>query len=178
MSKFVISLIFIVVIPALGCATYDIKITNDEIRKKLDSRFPLTKRYLFIFDITYENPEVILIDGSDKVFVAFDAVLDIKLKSRLKPLSGSAGALCGIDFKPETGQLFLADCHIANLQIVGIPDEYLEEVNIVTNLVAKELLDKYPVYTLKHREAKLSSAKLVVKNVVISNGVLIITVGI
>ena len=178
MRKIIVPLIIIAIIPALGCATYDIKITNDEIKKKLDSRFPITKHYLFIFDITYKNPEVILLDGSDKVFVAFDAGLDIRLKSQSKPLSGSAGALCGIDFRPDTGRLFLADCQITKLQIVGIPDEYLEEVNKVTNLVAKELLDKYPVYTLKPTEAKSSSDKLVVKNVVIRNGVLIITVGI
>ena len=177
MGKSIIQLILIAIIPALGCATYDIKITNDEIKKKLDSRFPITKQYLFIFDITYDNPEVILQDGSAKVFVALDAELDIGLKSQSKPLAGSAGALCGIEFRPETGRLFLTDCQITKLQMVGIPDEYLEGVNKVTKLVAKELLDKYPVYTLKPTEAKSNSTKFVVKNVVIRNGVLIITVG-
>lgn len=178
MRNIFIPLIIIAVILAPGCATYDIKITNDEIQRKLASRFPITRNYLFIFDITYENPQVILLEGSDKVSVSLDAILDMRVKSESKPLSGSAGVLCGIDFRPDTGQLFLTDCDITKLQIAGIPDEFLEKVNEVTNLAAKELLDKYPVYTLKPREVKTTIAKLVVKNVVIRDGVFIVTVGI
>ena len=178
MRKIIILLIFISIILTLGCTTYNIKITNDEIKKKLNSRFPITKHYLFIFDITYDNPEVILQDCSDKVFVALDAELNTGLKNLTKPLTGSAGALCGIEFRPDTGQLFLTDCQITKLQIDGIPYEFMEEVYKVSNLVAKELLDKYPVYTHKPTGKKSNSTKFVVKNVVIRNGVLIITVGI
>lgn len=80
MRNIFIPLIIIAVILAPGCATYDIKITNDEIQRKLASRFPITMNYLFIFDITYENPEVILLEGSDKVSVSLDARLDIRAK--------------------------------------------------------------------------------------------------
>lgn len=72
----------------------------------------------------------------------------------------------------------MTDCGITKLQIASIPDEFLEKVNEVTKLAARELLDKYPVYTLKPGEVKTNSPKLVVKNVVIRDRVLIVTVGI
>lgn len=96
MRKLVVAPIVIAMTLAVGCPTYDIKITNDEIQRKLASRLPITKNYLFIFDITYENPEVILLEGSEKVSVSLDAILDMRVKSESTPLCGSAGVLCGI----------------------------------------------------------------------------------
>lgn len=157
---------------------YDIRITSEQIKKKLDEKFPLTKTYLYIFKITFQNPEVMLLDVTDKVRLCLDTILNIKIREHSKPLRGSAEVISGIDFDTDSGKFFLTDCQIEKLHVDGIPDKYISKVNKVANMATKELLYKYPVYTLRAKDAKTTAAKLLLKKVVVSNGAVIVTLGI
>lgn len=131
-----------------------------------------------MFKITFKNPEVMLLDVSDKVKIGLDAILNIKIKGQSKPLRGSAEVISGIDFDTDSGKFFLTDCQIEKLHVDGIPDKYISKLNKVANMAAKELHYKYPVYTLRAKDAKTTAAKLLLKKVVVSNGAVIITLGI
>lgn len=46
---------------------YEVVITQQQIDTSLVQRFPMSKRHLLIFEITCSNPQVTLLEGSDRI---------------------------------------------------------------------------------------------------------------
>jgi hypothetical protein len=58
---------------------YEVVITQNQIDASLSERFPVTKNYLLIFSLTYDNPQVSLLENEDRIQVGMDATLNIKI---------------------------------------------------------------------------------------------------
>lgn len=155
--------------------TFEVRIRNDQIQEQLDKKFPIQKTHLLIFELTYKDPTVVLQEGTDRVTVKLN--VELKIKGIETLFSGTVEATTGIDFDQETGNILLRDCEISRLQIEGIPAKYTDRVSTLASKVAKEILDRVPVYTLKAKDAKTAAAKLVLKDVVIDQGELVVTLG-
>src|SRR6266404_2787778 len=107
---------------------YDVIITQSQIDEALRTRFPVSMKYLLIFQITYSNPHVTLLPESNRIEVGLDADLDIKLRDQPKRLGGTAVVTTGVTFQSETHQFYLSDPEIKKLALQGIPQEHLDKV--------------------------------------------------
>jgi len=47
--------------------TYEIRLTEQELQERFDQKFPISRKYLLIFDVTYSNPKVHFVEGSDRI---------------------------------------------------------------------------------------------------------------
>ena len=69
---------------------YEIVITQQQIDSVLQAKFPVSKSHLFIFRLTYSNPRVTLLPDADRIQVALDAELNLRIRDEPKTLAGSA----------------------------------------------------------------------------------------
>ena len=184
MKKNIIISITVLIILAVSVYIYfsgrefTVKITEAQLKEKLGEKLPLTKKYLFIFEVTLKNPRVSLTDGSKKIDVGLDFILNIKNNNKPKPYGGSIDVSCGVRYEDEKGQFFLTDPVVKNLEVQGIPEKYIDKVNKVLSLALTRYYETHPVYTLKTTDIKQAAAKIILKDIYINNKELIIKLGI
>lgn len=156
---------------------YTIKITEEQIKEKLGEKLPLTKDYLYIFEVTLDNPRVSLTNGHNKIDVGLDIFLNIKI-NKGKPLGGSIDASSGVKYVPEKGQFFLTDPVVENIKVQGVQEKHVDKVNKALSTALSRYYETHPIYTLKQKDIKQAAAKLVLKDVYIKDKELIIKLGI
>jgi hypothetical protein len=144
---------------------YDVVITQQQIDQALQAKFQMSKTYLAIFEIEYSNPHVILLPATDRIEVGLDAELNMRLGSQTKKLGGTVTATTGLSYRSETNQFFLSDPKIENMSIQGVPQKYMDKVTSLSSNTVREYLQKYPVYTLRGKDTKTATLKLLLKDV-------------
>jgi hypothetical protein len=133
---------------------YEVVITQEQIDAALVERFPVSKKYLLIFDVIYSDPKVTLLEDEDRIEVGLDATLNIRIDGEPKQLGGGCTIISGIRYEAETQEFFLDDAEFSRLEIQGVPEVYLELVTTFSAKAAKEYIEKYPIYRLKGKDAK------------------------
>jgi hypothetical protein len=154
---------------------YVIKITPEQIQEKLDAKFPISKQYLVLFNLTLKDPEVMLKEGSNRIGFGLSATTNVIVNDT--DLEGRAHVTAGVHYDPEQGLLSLVDPLVEKLDISLLPDEYHDEAMAAAGIAAKEYLDDYEVYRLDESDFKERLAKLAIKSVMVQDGVLKITLG-
>ncbi|MEM7203676.1 MAG: DUF1439 domain-containing protein [Planctomycetota bacterium] len=175
----------VVLLVAVGVAIFAFKgerfvvrITNEQIQERLDQRFPFEKTYFLIFGLGYKKPLVELIDGTDRVRLGLEASVELRGAGEKKRLTGRVDLDAGIAFHAETGEFFLVDSVLHTVEINGIPAEFVDKVPELLRKAAAEVLERHPIYTLRARDLKTATAKLLLQGLAIEDGVLIVTLGI
>ena len=153
---------------------YVFRFTETQLRQALSERLPLEKSYLLIFQVTLDNPRIALVQGSDRINAGLDVTLNIGLRDELLILAGSLDASGGIRYDSGDGQFFLTDPIIEDLEVRGIPEEYVSRVTGVLTEALDEYYADHPIYTLN----SLNAARLVLKSVVVDQQELVVTLGI
>ncbi len=144
---------------------FNIVITQTQIDAALQKKFPVTKTHLLISRITYANPHLTLLPDSNRIEVGLNAEVNIKIANESKKLGGTVLVTSALAYRNETKQFFLSTPQINNLEIQGIPQQYLEKVTNFASSAAREYLQEFPVYTLTAKNAKTAAAKLLLKDV-------------
>jgi Protein of unknown function (DUF1439) len=157
--------------------TWEVRLTQAELRDRIDSHFPLTKSYL-IFALTLQQPRVVLHDGSDRVGLGVDVVLNIRINDQVQALGGSIDIESAIRYEADKGQFFLTDPDIQRLDVQGIPDRYIAKVRELAKLELGQQFARFPVYTLPLANLKTAAARVILRRVEINSGVLVLTLGI
>lgn len=183
MHRTIIVLVIVVLAIAAGAyfyvssQEYIVRIPEEQLLEKLQENLPISKSYFFIFQVTLDKPRVELTNGSDRINAGLDVILNIKLGSEEKPLSGSLDASGTIRYEPESGQFYLSDPIVEQLSIQGIPEKYIGKATAVMGKALAEYYADHPIYTLKADGIKQGAAKLVLKSVLVENQALALVLG-
>lgn len=184
MRKILVVLAAVLLVGVLGVflylqgKEYTFRFTEAELQQKLAERLPISKTYLFIFEVVLDEPRLALVEGSNRVNAGLDVTLNIYINDEPQPLGGELDVSGGVRYDAAEGQFFLTDPVIENLQVQGIPARYTDRVNSVLTKAIGEYYADRPIYTLDKSNVKTAAAKLVLKNVVVENSVLIVTLGV
>jgi len=158
---------------------YEFRFSESQLQEKINAKMPLSKTYLGLFKVTLVDPRVYLANGSDKVGVGLDVILDMSAGGTQKPLSrGTLDVTGGIKYEAKKGAFFLTEPVIENLAVQGLSDKYSEIVNAFITKKLTEYYAEHPVYVLKSTDKKQIYARRVLKNVRVENKTLIVTLGI
>jgi hypothetical protein len=157
--------------------TYEIRLTEQQIQERLDQKFPITKKHLFLFDVTYSNPKVHLAEGSDRIQFSLHTEIAFPLGSDRKTVAGDSQVTAGLRYDPQSYELHLTDPQIDRMDIQGIPPALEAKSEAGAKAVALEVLDRYPIYTIKPTDIKKATARLILRSVVVQDSQLVITLG-
>ena len=157
---------------------YIVTIPEQTMREKLNEKLPLSKTYLFIFDVVLDNPRISLDSQSNRIGVGLDVLLNIRINDNEKPLGGSVDVSGTIKYLPEEGAFYLTQPDIENLLIEGLSEKYKSKASTVIEKALTNFYSSRPIYTLKSSDAKQIAAKMVLKNLVVKEKNVVVTLGI
>jgi hypothetical protein len=174
LNKTLLAAVVMVVLCALKCSITRegivVELTPGEIQERLDKAFPISQTYLMVFDLTLSDPEVSLTEGSDRIGFGLSAKTNVRVDG--EDVTGRAHMTTGIEYDPKRGALLLADPRVEALKLSMLPEKYEDEVLAAANIAAKKFLREYEVYRLDEADFKQALAKMVLKDVVVRDGVL------
>lgn len=156
---------------------YEVKITEDQINSALEEKFPVSETYLNILEVKLESASAQLTEGSDRMLVSLNASVALKDNGTGSSFTGTIDVSTGIGYNPETGEVFLKDPVVDSLRIDNFPEEYLEALTAIVDILVGVVLDGFPIYVLEPEDIPTAIASLFLKDVSIENGYLVLTFG-
>jgi len=184
MNKILIWIGLIVVLVITGAylyfsgKEYTIFITESQIKEKVSEKLPITKTYLLFFETTLDNPRIELEKGSNRINGGVDINVGVNVNGEDKNYGGSLDISGGLKYVSGVGDFYLTDPAIESISVLGVPDKYEEPVLKVLTTAISEHFEKNPIYSLKYLDPKQAAAKWVLKNIVVEDKQVVVTMGI
>lgn len=141
-------------------------IEQAELQARIAPRFSTHHCKLLIACLDLSNPVVVLTEGDDRIGLTADAKVVLGTRER----TGRVGLSGRPRYVPADGQLFLDELQITTLELSGFPAEYAEFVKLRAPALAKDALQRHPVYSIDTSTAKGALTKLAVKDVKVVGG--------
>jgi len=149
------SFLFLLLVSALtACGFSDGKFTLDfsarQIQDAIAPKFPAENCPLPLTCIRLQNPTVTLQDNSDRITLMLDTTVTILQQ----PVTGTAVVSAKPRYQASTGEIFLDDSQIQDLKFQGVP---LNVTNLVTqygSILAKQSLERTPIYNFKNNQTE------------------------
>ena len=188
MAKNTLTSIAFAVVMAVTCAamllvagcndliTYEIRITEEEINEELQKSLPYSSDYPDTVSFTIEDAAVELKRGSDRAAATVFGMIEVL--DTFSVFEATADLTAGVRYEASTGEFFLTDPEVVNVEVKGVPPALNEAVTLAADLAIGTILESYPVFTLEPEDLETNVARLVLKEVRIEDGFLVATLSI
>ncbi len=123
-----------------------ILIKPQTMMSKIAPQFPYKKNYQGLVDLNFSDPVVSMVPDAEKVRVGLTTLGGLSGGGR--QLGGRCQLACGLRYDPKTRGVFLKDSVLEDFSLNGVPTQLTSGLREVANLIGKNLLERYPVYTL------------------------------
>ena len=157
-----------------SCGMADGKLSLDfsaqQIQNAIAPKFPAENCPLPLTCIKLQNPQITLADNSDRITLRFD--LGVMLLQQ--PTTGTAVVSAKPRYQAATGDIFLADSRIENLQLGGVPPNVAGLITQYGSVLAQQSLERTPIYSFKSGQAE-NIAKMGIADIKVVGGKLRIT---
>ena len=170
----VLAVIFAATLVMVGCndlITYEIRVTEEEINEELQKSLPYSANYSDIVSFTIEDATVELKEGSDRAAITMVGMIEVL--DTFNVFEATVNLTAGVRYEASTGEFFLTDPEVANVEVKGVPPALNEPVTLAADLAAGTILESYPVFTLEPEDFETNIARLVLKEVRIEDGFLV-----
>ena len=161
---------------------YEVVLTEQQILEKLNEKLPFTKTYFLLFELEFLNPTLNLEEGSDRIAFGCDIQTKIKLETDSEkipgPLRGSVKLSGLLRYESTAGEFFLDQPRVENIDVAGIPEKWRAKVAAAASKAVAEFLSRSPLYKLKPTDVKKAAARLILRDVKVSDRKLTITLGV
>jgi hypothetical protein len=142
--------IFLVLILGLGgCASWlgpqEIEIPVSRLQNSVETKFPLSERYLDLFDVSLTRPRLSLQTASDRLVLALDARVAPPLLK--KPWQGELVVSGGLRIDPARRAVMLADPRLENIRLGAATGGYTTRLARLGTALAEDLLSDMVLYT-------------------------------
>jgi len=124
-----------------------ITLSRSDLQRRVEHLFPIGRDNDLV-NVKLTRPKVILREGSDRIGLRLhiDAVAAQQFS-----VSGVARVDGVLRFLNSTGEFYLDDASIEELQIANIAPLYLDEIRQLADGLVRDLLEEHPIYKLGQR---------------------------
>lgn len=137
-----------------ACGFADGKFTLDlsarQIQDAIAPKFPAENCPLPLTCIKLQNPTVTLQDRSDRITLMLDTTVTILQQ----PVTGTAVVSAKPRYLASTGEIFLDDSQIQDLKLQGVPLNVTSLVTQYGSILAKQSLERTPIYNFKNNQTE------------------------
>jgi hypothetical protein len=165
----------------LSCwgVSYDVIIPEEELQRDLQRRFPLTRTYAGVAQVTLRDPLLRLGRKKDRLTASLNAVVSPRGLGLAGLGGGSVEISSGLAYRDSAGDFVLRDVAVDSIgiDIGGLEREFhLGVVDLIRTILRQEL-EGMPVYQLKSNEARAAIAKLFLRKISIRKDAIVVTLG-
>ncbi len=157
-----------------GCGYTNGRLTLDfsasQIQSAIAPKFPQENCPTPVTCIKLLNPKVSLAENSDRITMAFDTAITLLQQ----PVTGTAVITAKPRYQPSTGEIFLDDTKIADLQLRGVSANVTQVATQYGSVLAQVALQRTPIYSFENGQAE-KLAKMGIADVRVVDGKLRVT---
>ena len=152
----------------VGCNSNEVvmNMTREDIQARVAPRFPITKNWLIV-NIVLRDPEIFLPEGANQIGINMGVDVNVPL---LKPISGQLKATAMPRYDAESKSFFLDQATVERLDLPGLMPELQDKARSAVESMARQELGKHPIYELKGRNLKETTAAYTLKEVQVRDG--------
>jgi hypothetical protein len=125
----------------------EVRMSADELTRKVARRFPLEKNVAGLLEITLANPRVDLSEADNRITTNFHA--HVKLPLTNKTVSGTLKVSGRPEYVPESRALFLRDARVDQIRLDNMPDGLSAAIAKAASAVARDVLGDKPLHTFQ-----------------------------
>jgi len=138
-----------------GCATSkpkQIDISQAQLQDIVNKRFPYQARWLDAIEITAAAPKLLMQPGAGTI----SANIDIGATDRVfgRNYHGSLLVASGLRYEPSDNSFRFTGVKVDKFGVEGLPAAYAPETARLGALLAAQLLENYPIYTLTPQQSQ------------------------
>ena len=139
---------------ACGIGMTDGKFTLDfsarQIQDAIAPRFPAENCPLPVTCIKLQNPVVSLQDNSDRITLMLNTTVTLLQQ----PVTGTAVVSAKPRYQASTGEIFLDDSQIQNLNFQGVSPNVISLITQYGSVLARQSLERTPIYNFKSSQSE------------------------
>ncbi len=152
-----------------GCGISDGKLTLDfspqQIQEAIAPKFPVENCPLPLTCIKLQNPKISLPEGADRIQLGFDGIVTLAQQ----PLTGTVVVSAKPRYQSTTGEIFLDDSQIQDIQLAGVPPRSLALIKQYGAPLMQQALQRSPIYSFKNAQAE-KIARMGIADVKVQSG--------
>jgi hypothetical protein len=152
-----------------GFGFSDGKLTMDfsplQIQNSVAPKFPQETCPTPITCLKFNNPKISLPEGGDRIQINLDATVTLLQQ----PISGTTVVTAKPRYQTATGEVFLDDTQIKDVQLVGMSANVTRVIVQYGSLLAQQALQTTPIYSFKGASAE-KIAKMGIADVKVVDG--------
>ncbi|ARU54678.1 hypothetical protein OLMES_0575 [Oleiphilus messinensis] len=159
--------------------TPTIRLSERQLLARLQKPFPIKKNYLFIFDLTLDNPRLDLHAYSDdqRFLIGLDVLVHLGAGSS-EVFQGALDIRTGLAFDNRDGTIALTQPEVYQLIIKGLPEGITEPGRMVINEIVNRTFDHLPVYQLEAETRSGKTLRRMIRDVRVGQGEIIVHLGV
>ena len=147
-----------------------ITLDRPDLQRRIERLFPLVREDQLV-RVRLHHPQVILAEHSDRIGLRIS--VDATAVEQFS-VSGQTRVDGKLRFADDTGEFFLDDASIEELQIEGVPQLYADEIRQVADSVIRDVLRDRPIYSLGQMGESKRIMGSELKSVTVRDGKLIV----
>jgi hypothetical protein len=147
-----------------------ITLDRADLQRRIDRMFPIVREDELVA-VRMHHPQLILTGHSDRI--GLRVRLDATAAERFS-VSGRARVDGVLRFAADTGNFYLDNAGVEELQIDGVPDLYAGQIRQLADRLVRDLLQERPIYTLGQRGESKRIMGSKIKSIKVRDGKLVV----
>ena len=173
MKKLLLMVVFFAVLAAVGWfylqeQEFVVVLSEENLQERIEEVFPVERQYLILLTLRLSNPEVGLVEGSDRIHYRMRASLNVPGLGQ--PWSGMGRVSGRLRYDRESRDLFLYDSVVEEIEVEGLPQMYEGPLRSAADWIARQRLDRHPVYTIDEETLGQLPGPVILRDVRVGDG--------
>ena len=147
-----------------------ITLDRPDLQRRIERMFPIVREDQLV-RVRLHHPQVILAEHSNRIGLRIS--VDATAVEQLS-VSGLTRVDGMLRYSGDTGEFFLDDASVEELQIEGVPQLYADEIRQVADNVIRDVLHDQPIYSLGQMGESKRIMGSELKSVTVRDGKLIV----
>lgn len=141
-----------------GCAllqpgSRSLHLSEAKLAAMIGDQFPFNSRYLELFDVVLERPQVRLMPVENRIGTAMGYRIGASLLG-LRPTQGTLDLSYSLRYEPADQTVRLTQVRVERFDVPGVAPAYATRVNRLGAVLAEELLRDFVIHRLKPEDLR------------------------
>lgn len=153
----------LIVLALTGCASLTargrvVEVSETQLATMLGRQFPVSRRYLDVFDVVLREPQLRLMPESQRLGTRLAYTLGGPLLGT-RSFDGTLELSYGLRFEPSDGSVRLTEVRLESFQVPGVPAPLQSRASRLGGLLAESLLRDAAIHRFKPEDLERARAR-------------------
>ena len=154
--------------------SYTVQIPEKDLQQMVSAMMPIERKN-YLVTVVFSNPEVDLLEGSNKIGVA--SKIKVAVMGGVQG-SGSAKITGSLKYDATKGEFYFNNPKIEHLEINQVPKQFIPDIKNIAQQLVTQVLAAQPIFKLNDNDVKQKLAKTALQSVSVKNEILFVVLNV